>query len=52
MPALTQTYGLKPWEVAGGPEMLTFGEIVEYRRHYDAQVKAAQAAPKPKGRAR
>lgn len=32
-PGWSELFGLKPWEVCGGPQELTFGEIAEYQRH-------------------
>jgi hypothetical protein len=32
LPAFAAFYGLKPWEIAGGPPVLTFGEIDEFAR--------------------
>jgi hypothetical protein len=39
-------FGLKPWELAGGPEHLTFDELAEYHRFLDAYAKAINSAPK------
>lgn len=48
LPAFSHFYGLKPWEVCGGPEELTLAEITEYRDQYRAWVKAN--TPKKGGR--